>query len=54
MTTTGTRTQLHQLIESLPDRELYTAQRMLEYLLTSDPVRWAIAHAPQGEPLMPE
>ncbi|MDQ4045017.1 MAG: hypothetical protein M3173_06175, partial [Chloroflexota bacterium] len=54
MTTTDTRHTLHQLIESLPDGELYTDKCMLKHLPIGDSLRWAIIRAPEGEPLSPE
>lgn len=52
-----TRTQLHQIIEELPDGELATAERVLSALLdTAEPAReWHIDEAPDDdEPLTEE
>lgn len=44
------REQLHQLVDTLPEHELATAERVLSAL--SDPVRAALATAPRDdEPL---
>ena len=47
------REQLHQLVDTLPEHELATAERMLAGLSAlSDPVRTALATAPRDdEPL---
>lgn len=53
-----TKADLHQLVDSLPDRELIAAQRFLEFLRSSeaeDPVIRAFLDAPyDDEPLTQE
>ena len=49
--------QLHHLVDELPESELHTAQRFLEYLrdLNLDPVLRAFSNAPEDdEPLTAE
>jgi len=48
--------RLHRLVEALPDREIYAAERFLEYLASAeDPVLRAIREAPEDdEPLTDE
>lgn len=42
--------RLHRLVDTLPEGELHTAERFLEYLRdvpdAADPVLWAHLHAP--------
>ncbi len=40
------RAALHQLIEWIPESELQTAERFLEYLRDRDPLLRALWHAP--------
>ena len=48
--------RVHQLVDELPERDLHTAKRFLEYLRNcSDPVLRAFLEAPlDDEPLTPE
>jgi hypothetical protein len=47
MTTTGSRTKLHDLVESLPSEDVPTALRILEALnSSSDPVPLAFRDVP--------
>jgi hypothetical protein len=53
----ATKEHLHQLVDALPDSEIQTATRYLEYLqfAASDPVRRALMAAPlDDEPETPE
>jgi hypothetical protein len=45
--------RLHQLVDRVPDGEVHTAERFLEYLATSDdPMMRALMNAPEmDEPL---
>lgn len=54
---TKEREKLHRLIDQLPESEMHTAERFLEYLRDSptDPVLKAFMEAPlDDEPLTPE
>jgi hypothetical protein len=46
------REALHRLVEELPEAELRTAGRFLEFLRDrgGDPVGWALDHAPEDDP----
>jgi hypothetical protein len=46
--------ELHQLVEGLPDSELHTARRFLEYLqqTSGDPVLRALLDAPEDDELL--
>ena len=48
--------ELHTLVDQLPDQELHTARKFLEYLRdTSDPLLKSLREAPEDdEPLTPE
>jgi hypothetical protein len=48
-----TKEKLHQLVDRVPDGEVHTAERFLEYLATSDdPMMRALMNAPEmDEPL---
>jgi hypothetical protein len=47
MSTAHTRAHLHELVEGLPESEVVTAERFLEYLsLARDPLLRALAAAP--------
>lgn len=48
--------RLYRLIDRIPDGEVHTAERFLEYLTTSDdPVMRALMNAPEDdEPVTPE
>ena len=54
--TSATKEHLHSLVEQLPEGELHTALRFLEYLRdTGDPVLRAFMNAPEDdEPLTDE
>jgi hypothetical protein len=44
------RHTLHELVDRIPEGELSTAQRFLEYLAVSPATRAALSAAPDGEP----
>ena len=43
------RKELHQLIDTLPDDEIETAKRFLEFLAIYDPVAYALKKAPYDD-----
>jgi len=45
----ASRKELHRLIDTLPDKEIETAKRFLEYLATYDPVFYSLHTAPYDD-----
>ena len=48
------RKELYQLIDALPESEVETAKRFLEFLVTHDPVVYSLFSAPYDDEPIPE